>query len=227
MPEQYAIKSIESKYQKSFNLISSEFSRETGNYEIKACPKDKPDLVFTVEHNPKTNNVNDYYPYAKWQYEASVYYQEALDLPEVDFVISVGVKNSIEFEPLSLPSYQDVLESRPENLNLNFFMHIFEKPNAESTSPILFLDNELRNKGLKKVGLTVSFYDPERIPPLDDHPPYGFTAQAPDDFEKIHADAFLGLIKYRIDSNNTSAPSASKLLEIMVDKANSMKFYTL
>lgn len=227
MPEEFAIKSIESKYQKSFDMISSRFSTETGNYEIMACPDDNPDLVFSVEHNPKTNNVNDYYPYAKWQYEASDYFHGILGALDQEHTLSVGVKNSTEFDPLELPSFTEVLDASPEHLNLNFFMHIFEKPTENSCEPILALDNLLRDKGLKKVGFSVSFYDPTNIPPMDEHPPYGFNAQSNENFEKLHADAFIGLIKYRIDFKGDSEPKASDLLKIMVDNANSMKFYKL
>ena len=78
MPDQAVIQYLEEKYSHDFELVSSKYLSETGNYDLRLSPKENPNIVFKVDHNPKKNHFNDYYPYAVWQFEA--------DRPRVRYV---------------------------------------------------------------------------------------------------------------------------------------------
>ena len=228
MPEQIVVKTLEEKYQKKFVIKTSNFSSETGNYHITASPEDDDDLIFQVEHNPKKDHVNDFYPYALWKMQGDQYINGLIEEWESNFVINTGVKCRMEFDPTDIPSFEDILENSPEELNLNIFLYLFSEPNKKALADILILDETLRPKGIKKVGFSIGFYDAISVKDKNlDELEFGFNAQSEESFEVTNEEHFLGLIKYRIDQKNESSPSSEDFLGILNENSQSLKFHKL
>ncbi|MDA9774600.1 hypothetical protein N9B82_06545 [Saprospiraceae bacterium] len=228
MPDKAVLSFLEDKYSEDFQVVSTDYIAETGNYDIRISPKGNPDLVFKVDHNPKKDHFNDYYPYAIWQFDADKAIRAILDEQNVPYALLTNVSALVEFEPDNIPKFEDLLESNKDKVSVNLKLHFFGDLNAETLSAQQKLDEHFRKMNLKKVGFSSSIYntasiDGKELSDLN----FDFGVHSENTFESENTDHFLGLIKYRIDSKKDAVPSSESLLDIVVDNPKHMMFKKL
>lgn len=228
MPDKAVLSFLEDKYSEDFQVVSTDYIAETGNYDIRISPKGNPDLVFKVDHNPKKDHFNDYYPYAIWQYDADKAIRAILDEQNVPYALLTNVSARVEFEPDNIPKFEDLLENNKDKVSVNLKFHFFGELNAETLAAQQKIDEHFRKMDLKKVGFSSSIYNASSIDgkELSDLN-FDFGVHSENTFESENADHFLGLIKYRIDSKNDAVPSSESLLDIVVDNPKHMMFKKL
>ena len=228
MPDKAVLSFLNNKYDQDFEVVSTKYIAETGNYDIRISPKSNPELVFKVDHNPKNDNFNDYYPYAIWQYDADKDFRKVLDTQNVPYVLLTNVSARVEFTPDAIPAFEELLKNEPDKVTVNLKLHLFGKLDAKTLEPQLLIDEHFRKMKLKKVGFSTSIYDKSSIEgkELNDLN-FDFGVHSENTFESDNADQFLGLIKYRIDPKNELTPSAESLLDIVVDNPKHMMFKNL
>ncbi len=228
MPDKAVIDYLQNKYNQEFEIVSSEYISETGNYDIRLSPKENPDLVFKVDHNPKKDHFNDYYPYAIWQFQADEYIRSFLMGLEVPFALRTGFSSNAEVDPTSIISFESLMKEHADQSSFNIFLHLFGHMNEETLSALVQLDALLRPKNLKKVGITTRVYHPISIQDQDmESLNFDFGVSTEESFEQSNADHFLGLIKYRIDTKNPDSPTVNAYKEIVADNPNLMMFKKL
>lgn len=228
MPDKAVIKYLEEKYSQDFELISSDYLSETGNYDIRLSPKENPEIVFKVDHNPKKKNFNDYYPYAIWQYQADQYLRGFLDELNVPYALRTGFSANVEVNPNDIITFESIIKEHAGEASLNLFIHLFGNVDAETISTLVKLDEFLRPIALKKVGVTTRLYHEFSIKDKDFKDlNIDFGVSTEGTFEADNTEHFLGLIKYRIDNKNEESPSTEVFQEIMVENPNHMMFKKL
>lgn len=226
MPEKFVSDKLSEKYQKEFEINSSRFSSETGNYHLVVSPADLKALTFQAEHNPKTKHLKDYYPNALWQFEGQKYFEEKFKSNDIKFLLKTGVSCTLEnLDPLDIPSFKDLLDNKPEELHLNLFIHFFSDITSDALDMIVSLDKKLRLRKLGLVGFTVSFYKPSSVANKNiESLNFGFNAQSDDSFEVKHRNDFIGIIKYRIKDDVSQPPTKESLESIISDNPGVMVF---
>lgn len=228
MPDNAVLSFLNNKYDQDFEVVSTKYTAETGNYDIRVSPKSNLNLVFKVDHNPKRNHFNDYYPYAIWQYDADLAIRKVLDTQDVPYVLSTSVTARVDFTPDAIPEFEDLLKTHPGEISVNLKLHLFGALDSKTIEPLILLDDHFRKMNIKKVGFSTSIYSSSSIEGKElNELNFDFGVHFENTFESENTDAFLGLIKYRINTKITDVPSAESLLDIVVDNLNHMMFKKL
>jgi len=228
MPDKAVIQFLESKYDEQFEVISSDYIAQTGNYNIRIKSLKQPEIIFKVDHNPKRDHFNDYYPYAIWQYEADQLIRELLNQGEWKYALRTNVSSNLPFEDEAIPTFEDLMNSNPETVSVNLFLHLFGDLDSETIEPLIMLDEYFRSLNLKKVGFTTAVYHPFSIKDKAfDELNFDFGISTESSFEIDNEDHFLGLLKYRINPKNDKSPTPQEILDIVEEKQNHMLFKKL